>query len=111
LSSGDFQHTLQLRSWGNLPILNEWRRRYPGRDPLELHEQYWHTRLVCPGGGKYVWNDEWQTMESTAFGHPGRPKQPQELPAPWQSIIGGNLGVTFEQAGLRAKAVIDRKAP
>jgi hypothetical protein len=36
LSSGDFQQTLQLRSWGNLPILNEWRRRYPGRDPASM---------------------------------------------------------------------------
>jgi hypothetical protein len=111
LGSNDFQQTLQIRSWGNLPILNEWRRRYPDRDPVELHERYWHTRLVCPGGGEYVWNDRWQTMESTAFGHPGEPKQPEAIAAPWQSIIGGNLGLTFEQEGLRAKAVLDREKP
>jgi hypothetical protein len=111
LGSGDFQQILQFRSWGNLPILNEWRRRYPDRDPVELHERCWHTRLVCPGGGEYVWNDEWQTMESTAFGHPGEPKQPATLATPWQSILGGNLGLTFEQEGLRAKAVLDREAP
>lgn len=111
LMNRDFQQTLQVRSWDNLPILNEWRRRYPDRDPVELHEQYWHARLVCPAGGKYVWNEEWQTMESTAFGHPGEPKAPETLAAPWQAIRGGNLGVTFEKEGLRAKAVLDREAP
>ena len=111
LGRSDYEQTLQLRSWDNLPILNEWRRRYPDRDPVELHEQYWHTRLVCPGGGKYVWNDQWRTMESTAFGHPGEPKSPETFAAPWQAIRGGNLGVTFEKDGLRAKAVIDREAP
>ena len=111
LIESDFQQTLQVRSWDNLPILNEWRRRYPDRDPVELHEAYWHTRLVCPGGGKYVWNDEWRTMESTVFGPPGQPKSPEVLPAPWQSLRGGNLGVTFEHEGLRAKAVLDREAP
>ena len=109
--SGDYQLAIQLRSWDNLPILNEWRRRYPDRDPVELHEQAWNARLVCPGGGRYVWNEEWQTMESTVFGHPGRPKQPGELPAPWHSIRSGNFGVTFEQQGLRAKAVLSREAP
>ena len=110
LLDSDFDQTLQVRSWDNLPILNEWRRRYPDRDPVELHEEFWHTRLVCPGGGKYVWNDEWRTMESTAFGHPGEPKSPAALVAPWQSLRGGNLGVTFENDGLRAKAVLDREA-
>lgn len=111
LANADYLQTLQLRSWDNLPILNEWRRRYPDRDPVELHEQFWHARLVCPAGGKYVWNEEWQTMESTAFGHPGEPKAPEALAAPWQAIRGGNLGVTFEEEGLRAKAVLDREAP
>jgi hypothetical protein len=50
-------------------------------------------------------------MESTAFGHPGQPKAPETLAAPWQAVRGGNLGVTFEQEGLRAKAVLDREAP
>jgi hypothetical protein len=55
--SGDYRLALQLRSWDNLPILNEWRRRYPDRDPVELHEQAWHARMVCPGGGAYVWKE------------------------------------------------------
>jgi hypothetical protein len=50
-------------------------------------------------------------MESTVFCHPGRPQQPAELLAPWQSIRNGNFGVTFEQEGLRAKAVLSRESP
>jgi hypothetical protein len=65
---------LHLARASNLPILNEWKRRYPAQDPVKLHEQFWHTTLVCPGGGRYVWNQQWQTMESTVYGHPAQPK-------------------------------------
>ena len=65
---------MQMRAWSNLPILNEWKRLYPDRDPVELHERVWKIRLICPGGGQYVWNDKYQTMESTVYGHPGEPK-------------------------------------
>ena len=71
----DYRNELQLHCWSNLPILTEWKRRYPDHDPVAIHEKYFRTRLVCPGGGKYVWNAEWQTMESTAYGHPGEPKK------------------------------------
>jgi hypothetical protein len=95
---------MQLRSWSNLPILNEWKRLFPNEDPVKVHEQLWHTTLVCPGGGKYVWNDEWKTMESTAYGHPGQPK---EGPRSAQSLMpfeNANFGLTFEEHGLRARA-------
>ena len=83
---------------------------YPDRDPLEVHEQVWKIRLVCPGGGKYVWNDAWQTMESTVYGHPGEPKQgPAATPA-LKSFVHGDFGLTFEDQGLRARAVLDRQA-
>lgn len=103
-----YRRTLEERSWSNLPILNEWHRRYPMRDPVEVHEQVWATRLTCPGGGKYVWNDEWQTMESTVLGHPGQPKPQAALPDVWSSLLGGSFGITFENQGLRAKAEITR---
>jgi hypothetical protein len=104
----DARQALQALSWGNLPILNEWRRRWPDRDPVKLHEEFWHTRLVCPGGGDYVWNDKWQTMESTVYGHPGEPKRgPANVTL--SDVVGGNFGLTFEQHGLRARAVIDRR--
>lgn len=102
------QQALQALSWSNLPILNEWRRRWPDRDPVKLHEEFWYARLVCPGGGDYVWNEEWQTMESTVYGHPGEPKRgPPNVSL--GDVVGGNFGLTFEDQGLRARAVIDRR--
>lgn len=103
-----YRRTLEERSWSNLPILNEWHRRYSQRDPVEVHEQVWATRLTCPGGGKYIWNDEWQTMESTVFGHPGQPKPQATLPDVWSDLLGANFGITFENQGLRARAEVER---
>jgi hypothetical protein len=65
------ERQMQRLAWANLPVLNEWRRRYPHADPVALHEQHWHLQLACPGGGTYRWNETWQTMESTVYGHPG----------------------------------------
>lgn len=104
----DFQHAMQLRAWGNLPILNEWKRRYPTQDPVELHRRIWHTELVCPGGGKYVWNEKWQTMESTVYGQPGDPKAGPAAPPVLSAFARGNFGLTFENQGLRARVEMDR---
>lgn len=102
----NYQTHQQLLAWNNLPVLNEWKRLYPDQDPVKLHEQLWGVKLICPGGGTYVWNEKWHTMESTVFGHPGEPKSgPASL---FSKMTGGNLGVTFENQGLSAKAVIDR---
>lgn len=103
-----YRDELARQSWSNLPILNEWHRLYPDRDPVEVHEQVWRTRLVCPGGGKYIWNDEWQTMESTVFGHPGHETE-KEVPNVWGDLLRANFGITFENQGLRARAEIGRK--
>lgn len=109
LSSQEYQAMMQSRAWGTLPILNEWKRRYPDRDPVALHQQLWHTRLLCPGGGTYVWNDEYRTMESTVYGHPGAPKLGPAIPPLAKSFTNGNFGVTFENQGLRARAMLERK--
>lgn len=109
-SADELRQTLQSRSWANLPVLNEWRGRYPDRDPVQVHEAFWQTRPVCPGGGEYVWNEQWQTMESTVYGHPGEPKPGPISNLPLSDLIGGNFGLTFEKQGLRAKAVLDRDA-
>ncbi|MBS3764473.1 MAG: hypothetical protein KGZ25_14340, partial [Planctomycetes bacterium] len=74
LEMNSYRKIMQNRSWGNLIILNEWKRLFPKQNPVEMHQKLWHTRLVCPGGGEYVWNKEHQTMESTVYGHPGQPK-------------------------------------
>lgn len=109
LASGRAEYEMRLQSlaWGNLPVLNEWRRRYPDQDPVRLHEACWGTRLLCPAGGSYVWNEAWQTMESTVCGHPGQPKP---IPAaPLAGVSFGNLGVSFEHQGLSAHAVLERQ--
>jgi hypothetical protein len=98
----------QRLSWNNLPILNEWKRLYPDRDPVKLHEQFWQTRLLCPGGGAYVWNQKWQTMESTAYGHPAEPRQGPSRAGPLARFQAIDLGLSFENQGLSAKAVLQR---
>jgi hypothetical protein len=99
---------LLQESWNNLPILNEWKRRYPDRDPLEVHRRYWGSELLCPGGGKYVWNDEWQTMESTTCGHPAVPKRLIKADAPKALFRRLDAGMTFELSGLRARLELQR---
>ncbi len=103
------QSNIQTLAWNNLPILNEWHRLYPDRDPVAVHEQVWKTKLVCPGGGKYVWNDAWQTMESTVYGHPGEPKDGPIVTPGMLGLESADFGMTFEEQGLRARAVLDRK--
>ncbi len=104
----DYQQAMQVLSWNNLHILNEWRRRYPRHDPVALHERLWHRRLLCPGGGEYRWNEQWQTMESTVYGHPGEPRTGASLPAALRAITHGNFGLTFEENGLRVNVELER---
>ena len=104
-----YQHTMQVLCWNNVLILNEWKRRYPEHDPVEVHEVYWQRKLVCPGGGRYRWNESWQTMESTVYGHPGEPKDGPSWPASLARLSHGNFGLTFEDDGLRARIQIRRK--
>ena len=66
---------------------------------MALHEQFWQTRLICPGGGQYVWNEEWQTMESTVYGCPAAPQEGPLAAPVLQSIKSGNFGLTFEDKG------------
>src|SRR6185437_4473266 len=100
---------MQARSWANIPILNEWKRRYPDQDPVEVHQRLWGARLVDPAGGQYVWNDQSQTLESTTLGSPVSPKIPDSLPGFLASILSGEFGLDFENAGLRARAALNRK--
>jgi len=108
LSRDEYQSAQQLLSWSSLPILNEWKRLYPECDPVKLHEQFWQTKLICPGGGTYVWNAQWQTMESTVYGHPGEPKKGPGKFLPLARVTSANLGLTFENQGLSARAVLER---
>ncbi len=98
---------VQAAAWANLPVLNEWRRLFPDRDPVDVHEEIWGISLRCPGGGDYTWSDKWATMESALYGHPASPKAgPGLLRPPLDKVTSANLGVTFELGGLRAIADI-----
>ena len=109
VSAQAYQDFLRARSWGNLPIFNEWKRFYSDHDASAFHEKFWQTRLVCPGGGAYVWNEEWQTMESTVYGHPGNPKEVEDGVPPIAKLISANFGITFEEDGLRATVILNRE--
>ncbi len=111
LAHDEYQSRMQARAWGNLPILNEWKRRFPDRDPIDVHRQVWYTELLCPGGGRYVWNDTWQTMESTVYGHPGEPKAGPPAPPVLSTFQSASFGLTFENQGLRARAALYRQEP
>jgi hypothetical protein len=103
-----YQEAMQVKCWANLPILNEWKRLYPDRDPVQVHKEVWGVELVCPGGGKYVWNDKYRTMESSVYGHPGEPKEGPAAPPVLSSFQSADFGLTFEHQGLRARAALER---
>ena len=60
LGREQYQQQMQVQCWNNLPILNEWKRLFPDRDPVAVHRQVWGVTLLCPGGGKYVWNEKYR---------------------------------------------------
>jgi len=109
LARPHFRDRMRLRAWKNLPILEEWRRLFPGRDPLEVHEELWNTRLLCPGGGEYVWNEALGVMESSVYGSPVLSREGPELPVAVRALEGVDLGLTFENDGLRARGELRRK--
>ena len=109
LFARELQDGMQLRAWGNLPILNEWKRRYPKEDPVEVHRRLWHTELLCPGGGRYQWSEQFQTMESTVYGHPGQPKEGPAAPPLLAGFRFIDFGLTFEDQGLRAVVALERR--
>ncbi len=109
LVSENYNNVLRRRAWGNIMILNEWRRRYDQDNPVDFHQRFWQTKLVCPGGGDYVWNEKFKTMESTIFGSPARPRLKKKMSTPLTQIKEAEFGLTFEDDGLRARADLTRK--
>ncbi len=100
---------MQARAWSNLPILGEWKKLYPDRDAVAVHTELWGEELRCPGGGEYIWNEEWHTFESTVYGHPGEPREGPALPASLATVERLRAQLTFEEDGLRARAELLRK--
>ena len=100
----------QRQSWTNLHALNEWRTQLRKTNAPSYHLKVWQTELQCPGGGKYRWNQKFQTYESSIFGHPGKPSMPNKgigLLNPFGKV---DFGLTFENDGLRAQAAIEEKS-
>jgi hypothetical protein len=109
LGRTDYQALMQKRSWSNIPILNEWKHRYPDQDPLRIYQRFFSTRLIDPAGGEYSWNEKWQTMESSVYGSPAQPKTGPPGIAALKGLLRANLGVTFENDGLRARGEVERE--
>ncbi|MBL8859362.1 MAG: hypothetical protein JNL28_12700 [Planctomycetes bacterium] len=87
--------------WSTIPILNEWKRRYPSVDPVITHERLFGVRLATPGSRPLVWNEEFQSMESPEFGLPGTLKATTTGRRVLAGISSVQLGLTFEADGLR----------
>ncbi|MCA8960472.1 MAG: hypothetical protein KDC38_08165, partial [Planctomycetes bacterium] len=108
LYHNDLVREAQRSSWSNLAILNEWRRLYPGIDAVAFHEHLWQVHLRCPSGREYVWNEEAQTYESPAYGHPLEPKTATTFLTRFDEFELGRFGLTFEHDGLRARVSLER---
>jgi hypothetical protein len=71
--------TLQERrmrqAWRSIPILNEWRRLFPERNPMTVHREKFGEALGGPEGEGYRWNADAFTMESVAYGYRAKPRQ------------------------------------
>lgn len=98
-----YQKRMQRQAWSAIPILNEWKQLFPGRDPLDIDRVVWKRELDCPGGGLYRWNEQYKTMESSVYGHPAAPKKGPHVARLLGNWEAGNFGLTFENQGLRAK--------
>ncbi|MFP6900557.1 MAG: hypothetical protein VCA36_06415, partial [Opitutales bacterium] len=110
ISRDHITREFRTRSFANLPILNEW-RKLGHENAVAYHEKTWHMELMCPGGGAYKWNKEFQTYESTVFGHPGEPKSPKISAFLLKQFQRASFGLTFEHDGLRAKAELWKRLP
>jgi hypothetical protein len=107
LDGTEVEDNLRRLAWDRLPILNEWKRRYPDRDPVELHATFWNEHLRCPGGGTLEWDEELGTMASSIFGSPARPGEGVALP-PGLDFERISFGLLFEHDGVRARAALAR---
>jgi len=101
---------LRRAAWNHLPILNQWRRLAPDRDPIAIHEERFGIRLTAPDGSGYRWNEKAQSMESIKFGHPGNYSGGRVLLPILEDVESIEFGLTLEHGGLRAKTIIRIKS-
>ncbi|HVS20188.1 MAG TPA: hypothetical protein VMT18_16410 [Planctomycetota bacterium] len=108
LGDHEAQTRARATAYGPIPLLDDWRARFPERDPAELYREAFGLALVDPSGADYVWDAEWETHASPAFGHPARPRQGPAWPSLFEGLEAVDLGLTFEADGLRARARLVR---
>jgi hypothetical protein len=108
LSSTPLDESFKIAAWSALPILNEWKRRYPNEDPVALHERLWHVRLTTPNAGTFTWNEALQTMEASDYGSLASPKPGPALPRVIEQFARAEFGLSFEGEGLRARMALER---
>ena len=101
---------LRHRAWDALPVLAEWRRRWPDHDPLAVHERILGVRPACPAGGSFAWDAAAGEVVSTLFGAPLAPRSGPALPPALQALISAAFGLTFEHDGLRAQVELRPQA-
>ena len=102
VDSSDPVRRVQEESWKALPILNEWHRKFPDKDPVAIQVLHYGEDVFCPGGKGYRWNSDAMTMESVAFGFPAAPRsEPVAMPGIFDF---GNVSTSlrFQDEGLRA---------
>ena len=90
---------LQRKSWKNLHALNEWRIHLKKKDSLTTIKESGKPIYFARVEQEYLWNDEFQTFESTAFGHPANPKLPKKI-SPLGRWAGIDFKINFENDGL-----------
>ncbi|HEV8604820.1 MAG TPA: hypothetical protein VGQ99_05610 [Tepidisphaeraceae bacterium] len=103
-----YSNEMAAVAWGNIPILNEWKRMYPQENPVGLHERLFGVKLIGPDGSSYVWNETWGTMESVSYGCPGDPKTGPNVPKALMGLKFISGGVDFEKEGLRGRVLMER---
>jgi hypothetical protein len=114
LVENELRAALRRRAFAALPILNELRLLAPDADPLETKARLFGATVRCPGGGRFVWNEQHATYESSVFGCPAAPRDGDALPAALELMQSLSLGLTFERLderlhSLRARASVDRR--
>jgi hypothetical protein len=95
-------------AWAALPILDEWKRLFPERDPAELHEGVWRERLA-PSEDGFAWDPTTQRMASNPWGSPAAPRTGSELAPELERLRSADFGLTFEDQGLRARWRVERE--